>query len=213
MEEIIYEKNVNENRYSNLEDAVAFVVAFSPMLYTYGSVSLDEIEIETCSRCHLTKQINDFIAPKSKKTEIERAMLHTWNYGVSIEVRDLLIKNFNDISELDFRPCRNKNKDIVYYQLTPQHIMKPMAEQLHYRKLKPCKKCGNVQYRYKEYKNDKGWEYYYITQIALNDLKSINVTYEHFNMYFPKVVVSRQLYDYLIERYPRMEFNPMYLKN
>lgn len=57
--------NINEKRYPNINDAVAFNIAFAPMICTYGSVGWDEILHTKCSCCGLTEQVSDFLAQKS----------------------------------------------------------------------------------------------------------------------------------------------------
>ena len=120
------------------------------------------------------------------------------------------INNFN-IAEEDFRPTRNKKGDIVFYQITPQHKMVSIQSVNQIKDLKPCRKCGAVQYRLKEYKNEKGEDYYYISKEALDGLMDLNVTFEEFNGFMPRFIVSRRVYDFLIERYPRMRFIPLFL--
>ena len=82
------------------------------MAYTYGDVGWNEIDRYVCERCGLTEQYADFLAPKSTFKK-EFAILDTYHYGVSANVRNELIENF-DISEEDFRPCRNKTAYAVY---------------------------------------------------------------------------------------------------
>ena len=122
-----------------------------------------------------------------------------------------MIKNF-DVSENDFRPVRNKKGEIVCYQITPQHTMKSISSVNRIKVLKPCRKCGGVQHRINEYKNKKGFIYYYMTQDVLDDLHDFNETNEKFEMYFPLYVVSRRVYEYLVSKNPRMVFEPIFLK-
>lgn len=49
---------------------------------------------------------------------------------------------------------------------------------------------------------------------SINNLiakKTDNATYEKYEMYLPYWVVSRRVYDFLIKRYPRMNFEPIFL--
>lgn len=201
--------NRNERRYDNLSEAVAFQVAFEFMIYTYDDIGWYDMFEETCSRCRVYRQYKDFITPKANCKK-DYAILDTLDYGVSETIRNELIENF-DITEEDFRPARNKKGDIVYYQITPQHKMLPIKSVNRIKELKPCRKCGSIQHRMKIYKNRKDAEYYYITKEALEDMHDINVTYEDFEMFIPEVIVSRRVYDFLIERYPRMRFFPLFL--
>ena len=202
--------NINEKRYPNISEAVAFRIAFAPVACGYGSVGIYEIEREVCSRCRYPEQFTDFLAPKSDFKK-GYAILGTYHYGINIETRNSLIENF-DITEEDFRPIRNKTGDIVAYQITPRHTMLPIQSVNRIRQLKPCRKCGSIQYREKEYKNKEGWNYSFITQEALDDLHDLNVTYEKFEMFLPEWVVSRRVYEFLTSKYPRMNFEPMFLK-
>lgn len=61
-----------------------------------------------------------------------------------------------------------------YGNLSPSHIMKPIFDVNKIKALKPCKKCGFIQYRMKEYENDNGEPYYYISKEVLEDLHDIN---------------------------------------
>lgn len=203
--------NVNEKRYPNISKAVAFRIAFAPMLYTYDDISWYDYNEYVCPKCGLSIQTNDFLAPKSEIKK-EFAILDNLHYGVSINIRNALIENF-DISENDFRPIRNKPGEIIFYQITPDHKMLPMTSVNQTKPLKLCKKCGSVEYREKEYKNKDGWPYSYITREVLDDLHDLNETSEKFEMFLPKWIVSRRVYDFLIERFPRMNFHPLFLKS
>ena len=203
--------NINEKKYPNIAEAVAFRVAFSTMLFGYDSMSWDELEICSCSRCSKYKQYADFMAPNASCKKKDGVILSSYYYGVSISIHDELIQKF-DISEQDFRPIRNKTGDIVFYQLSPCHTMLPIGSVNRFRRLIPCKKCGSIQCREKEYKNKNGYQYSFITEEALNDLHDLNRTYEEFEMHFPKWVVSRRVYDYFAKNYPRLQFEPIFLK-
>lgn len=203
--------NVNKKRYENLNDAVAFEIAFEFMLYGYDDVGWDEYERYTCTKCGKMEQFSDFLVPKSNCKK-DYAILQSYEYGVSIEIQEKLISNF-DITNDDFRPVRNKIGDIVYYQITPQHTMKPIDSVNRMRKLKKCPKCNSVQYRINEYKNKKGFLFYYITQDALDDLCDLNRTFENFDMHSPRYIVSRRVFEFLSNQYPRMRFIPLFLKS
>lgn len=202
--------NVNEKRYPNISKAVAFRIAFAPMIYTYDDIGWYDYNKEICPKCGDSVQTGDFLTPKSRIKK-EFAILDNYHYGVSIKIRDALIENF-DIADNDFRPIRNKQMDIVFYQITPSHKIISMKSVNQTRSLKPCRECGSVQYREKEYKNKDGWPYSYISKEALSHLHDLNETSERFEMFMPKWIVSRRVYDYLIERYPRMNFQPIFLK-
>ena len=184
-------KNVNERNYPNIKEAVAFTIAFAPMVYSYGNVGWDEIEEVVCSRCGKTRQYFDFLAPSSNCVKFDGAILDSYHFGISINVKNELINRF-DISEEDFRPVRNKVGKIVFYQITPRHIMRPISDVNNFRILKPCPKCGSIQYREKEPVNDFGNSYGFISKEALEDLHDLNESCEHFEMHLPKWIVRRR---------------------
>ena len=201
--------NKNEKRYDNLSEAVAFQIAFDFMIYTYGDVGWYDIFEITCTTCRKERQYADNLVPKSSCKK-EYGRFDILYYGVSEIIKNNLIDNF-DITEKDFRPVRNKKGDIVFYQITPQHTLLPIKSVNKIKELTPCRKCGEIQYRITEYQNEKGEEYYYISKDALNNMKDINITHERFDCYMPRFIVSRRVYDYLIEKYPRMRFIPLFL--
>lgn len=202
--------NINEKNYGDLSQAVAFVIRFAFMIYSYDDIAPYEFYTKTCSTCRRIIQSKNFMTTKSRCKK-EFGVLDIMEFGVSEIIKEELILNF-DITEEDFRPICNKKGEIVYSQITPQHIMLPISSVNRVKQLKPCRKCGFTQYRMKEYENSTGEAYYYITKEVLEDMHDINRTFETFDCFIPKYVVSRRVYDYLIERYPRMKFEPMYLK-
>lgn len=203
--------NINEKRYPNINEAVAFRIAFVPMIFAYDDLSWYDTFQRNCTKCGYPEQIKDFLASKSSCKK-DYGILDILHFGVNEKIHNELIENF-DITEDDFRPVRNKVGNIVYYQITPRHTMLPINSVNRMRKLKPCKKCGSIQYREKMYINKQGYPYSLITQEALEDLHDINVTFEEFEMFIPEWVVSRRVYEFLVEKYPRMNFEPIFLKD
>lgn len=194
------------------EDAVAYRIHFTAMIYSYGSVGWDEIERYDCNRCNHTIQINDFRTPRPSCIKKDGAILDIFRFGVREEIRNELIRRF-DVSENDFRPCRNKTGDIVYYQITPQHTMLPIADVNDWKPLKPCCRCGRIQYRVKNKKAALyGDDVVFISQNALDDLHDLNCTYENFEMHLPEFVVSKRVYEFFNENYRQLLFDPVFLK-
>ena len=56
---------------------------------------------------------------------------------------------------------------------------------------------------------DKPWLKYYAEEANMHDL---NISYERFLRYSADYVISRRLYDFLTERYPRTHYFPLFLK-
>lgn len=204
--------NMNGKDMFSPEDAVAYRIHFTAMICSYGSVGWDEIETYDCNRCGHTIQINDFQASSSSCIKKDGAILDILHYGVREEIHDELVRLF-DVSEKDFRPCRNKIGDIVYYQITPQHTMLPIADVNNWRTLKPCRRCGSVQYRNKDRKTAfDGNDIVFISKAALDDLHDLNCTYEKFEQHLPEFIVSKRVYEFFETKYPRLLFDPVFLK-
>ena len=200
-----------DSLYDNIQDAKAFSLSFTNFAYTYDDCSVVDFETVICKTCKKAIQTRDFLCPKSScKKPV--SILDTYQFGISLELRDELISRF-DISEADFRPIRNKSGEIVYYQITPRHIMLPIHEENNWIPKEKCPECGGVQYEFHHFKNQKNEFYFYISQAALDDLHDLNVTYEGFRWYRPEYIISRRVYDFLTERYPRTHYFPLFLNN
>ena len=204
-------KPLMERLYDNLDEAKAFAISFTTFIYDYDDMLIDDYCSFPCECCGRMIQEKDYLAPKSNCKK-PCGILTTFNFGVSSTLRDDLIANF-DITEEDFRPIRSKKGEIVYYQITPQHTMLPLEHENKWRANKPCPQCGSYFYKNHAQENNKGEDFYYISQRAIDDMHDINVTFEKFSkFYIPHFVISRRVYDYLVERYPKTHFFPFFLK-
>lgn len=196
--------------YDNLDEAKAFSLSFTNFAYFYDDVHKPDFVNLMCDECKKSVQTKDYLFPRSSCKK-PTSILHTLEFGVSQELRDDLIMDF-DITEADFRPIRNKRGEIVYYQITPQHVMRPIHEENEWPIQRVCHQCGSVRYNRPRRENEKGEPYFFISQAALDDIHDLNVTYERFGLDIPLFVISRRVYDYLIERYPRTHYFPFFLK-
>ena len=75
-----------------------------------------------------------------------------------------------------------------------------------------CSRCGSIRYTNREQENEKGEFYYYISQGALDEMHDLNITYERFDMYMPFYVISKRVYEFLVEHFPRTHYFPFFLK-
>ncbi|MBR5460711.1 MAG: hypothetical protein IKV53_07545 [Clostridia bacterium] len=207
-------KNINEKDYSDfdLSKAVAFALRFRvPMIYGYDDMAPCKFETVLCEHCGHSVWDKEYLVPKASVRNRKFGYLDIWKYVVDEEIRGKLIENF-DITEDDFRPVRTKSGEIVMWEIAPQHVMKPIGNVNGCKKINVCKKCGWTEYSPPKYEIDDCREYYYITKEALDDMHDINFMCEEaFGQPFA-TFVSRRVYDYLIERYPRMQFAPVFLK-
>jgi hypothetical protein len=196
--------------YANLDEAKAFAISFTNFAYFYDDWENADTYIVVCEHCHKEVQYADYRMPRSNAKK-DTAILHSLEFGVSPALRDELIGNF-DITEADFRPVRNKKDEIVYYQITPQHVMLPLHEVNKWPILSKCSYCGDIRYNDIPQRNSIREHYFYITPEILDDMHDLNVTFEHFHRDYPLFVISRRLFDFLIERYPRTHYFPFFLK-
>ena len=117
----------------------------------------------------------------------------------------ILIENFDDVSEADFREVVSKNNELICYQLTPQNIMPPIHQYNNMEEFR-CSTCNNI-YWYPPVDET----IFYIDKDVLNNLKTLNYTYEHTPLDNGSIIVSKPAYDILTKNYPKMEFTPVLL--
>lgn len=130
--------------YDNLNTAVAFAISFTNFAYFYDDLEDTDTHKMVCEECFKEIQFADYRMPRSSAKK-DTAILHSLEPGVCPELKDELIARF-DISEADFRPVRTKKDEIVYYQITPQHVMLPLCEPNDWPILECCPQCGSVIY-------------------------------------------------------------------
>lgn len=203
-------KILMEKLYNNLNEAQAFALNFTNFVDIYDDNCLADFEYKICTRCNKWIQDKDYLVPKANCKK-PYGILSSLEFGVSEELRTELIARF-EITEKDFRPIYNKKGEIVFYQITPQHVMLPLAEENGWVPQKVCEECSSQKYEDSEFENEKGEEYYYISQEALRQMSDLNITYEQFGCYMPHFVISRRVYEFLVEKYPRTQYIPFFLK-
>lgn len=203
-------KKLMDRLYDNLDEAKAFSLSFTNFAYFYDDLSPWDCHTRICETCGKTIQSRDYLAPKASCKK-PTSILHSLEFGVSPELRDDLIAKF-DITEDDFRPVRTKRGDIVYYQITPRHVMLPIHQENEWIPKDPCPQCGSIQFSFHDFVNEKNQDFHYISQAAVDDLHDLNVTFECFRFYMPEYVISRRVYDYLVDRFPRTHYFPFFLK-
>ena len=208
-------KKLMDRLYDNLDEAKAFALSFTNFAYFYDDFDYADTHTKLCEVCGTSVQHGDYQMPRASAKK-PTAILHSLEMGVCPELREELIARFN-ITEKDFRPIRTKRGELVYYQITPQHVMLPLHE-VNGWPIWPeghgiCPKCGNIRYDCPAPMNEKKEEYHFITQEALDDMHDLNVTCERIgNVEIPLFIISRRVYEYLTECYPRTHYFPFFLK-
>ncbi len=202
-------KTLMEHLYPNIQDAKAFELSFTNFIYGYDDMTEYDFASSPCEICEKIIQERDYLVPKANCKK-PYGILSTYEFGVNEELRNSLIENF-DITEEDFRPIRSKRGNVVFYQITPQHVLPPICKENGWLANRPCPKCGSVCHSFHDYENEKGEIFHYISQKALDEMHDLNITYERFRFDMPLCVISRRVYDFLVERYPRTHYVPFFL--
>lgn len=203
-------RKLMDRLYSNIAEAKAFQLSFTNFIHMYDDVIENDFTTEPCETCDKAIQIKDYLFPRAS-CKRPYGILSTLEFGVNEELKNALIERF-DVTEDDFRPIRNKKGQIVYYQITPQHVMLPIYKINRWMPYPKCGRCGSQRFSTRDYENEKGEFYHHISSEALEDMHDFNITYERFDFHMPLCVVSRRVYDFLVERYPQAHFTPFFLQ-
>lgn len=199
-----------EKNWGDCSKAVAYSMNFVQMCYTSGDWAhfYDVI----CDNCEHEIQIQSFEYPKGNFSKKDYYILDMLVYGVSEKLKNDMIEF--GVSEDIFIPIYTKKHDTVLgYQIVPKNILPSTYKENGMYEYSKCKKCGRIKYeRYDKFAfmkvyNDMDFPVY-INQEAFNNLDDINALGEQPT---GSVIISLNLYNYLIERYPRLECRPVFM--
>lgn len=216
-------------RYSkeDFDAAVAYIVNFWYFADTYEDIPLAEPLFECCDKpswkyvTGMIQKTNYRIPPKEFKTKKYAKLLP--GYAVSKEVVDLLLAE-NAATMNDFLEVYDKSrKKIVSYQFAPENIFTGFAKDNNMILQDKCDNCGAENYTDIDAP-------YYISESTLSQLKCVNVTKEYSGPIIeekekenakpdercsylePWIIVDKRTYTILHEKYPRMQFIPVFKK-
>lgn len=201
-----------EKKWGDCSNAVAYSLNFVQMCYQSGSRNWDDFYTFPCNVCETPVQFLDFDYPKGSFSKKDYFILDELVYGVSEKLKNDMLKF--GISEELFRPIYTKKIDVVLgYQIVPKNILPLTYKENGMYEYSKCEKCGRIQYElydeiaFMKVYNDMGFPVY-ITQEALDAMEDINGLGER-----PEndIIISLELYNYLIEKYPRLECRPVFL--
>ena len=207
---MIYISTYAEKNWGDCSKAVAYSLNFVQMCYTSGDWS--RFYDITCDKCEYNVQNKPFVYPKGNFSKKDYFILDMLVYGVSEKLKNDML-SFG-ISEEIFRPIYTKKHDIVLgYQIVPKNILPLTYKENGMYEFSKCIKCGRIQYElydeiaFMKVYNDFGFPEY-INHEAFNKLEDINALGER-----PEnsVIISLDLYNYLIKKYPRLECRPVFL--
>lgn len=205
------------------EKAVAYQLNFVSMAYGYN----DDVSGKFFKPCcennrNLSVHFMDFEYPKSKATSRPYLQLGCFFYAVSEELKNAILEFGIDDKEEDvFRPVwTRKHNQPICYSIEPKHIIKPIAKENDLETEIICSEC-DVVWAHRRDDDYSFWEYngsgrpVYISKEVLDDFHDFNYTYEYHGpggYLVREVIVSKRIYDFIINLYPRAEFRPVLIK-
>lgn len=204
-------KSFAERKWGSCKGAVAYCLHFTKMCYGYNSDCTNDYMKSNCDYCEHNKiQYREYEYPKIDFSKKDFARLDTCEPVVSERfMRDMIAFG---ISENCFKAVYNKKHSlIVGYQLTPADKLSDFAEINAYKVISECRHCGHKQYELDDelcfFDANKGFGYpLYINEKALSELENMAAT-----VFSNDILISLEFYEYLLERYPKLECKPVFL--
>lgn len=206
-------KTFAEKNWHNCENAVAYSLNFVQMCYGYGSDSIDQYVRSSCKYCENDSiQFRDFEYPKGQFSKKDYFILDSSDYAVSDALKQYMIDY--GVDKKVFRPIYTRKHDIILgWQIAPRCILPDTFEINGFTKKIICNKCNYSRYtllsRFSSLRVYNGLGYPdFINQEALNVLNKnkIAITSDKLSVY-----ISLDLYNHLLEEYPRIECRPVFL--
>ncbi len=203
-----------EKKWGNCSKAVAYQFNFVKLVYRYSADCYDDY-FHLCPKCkNEIKQKKDYEYPKSSfPKNKDYYLLDTYDSGVSEKLKNDMLEF--GIAESNFRPIYSrKHNEILGYLVTPKNMLPSITENNVERQIFYCKHCKTKKFEvddsYFDAYNRLGYPVY-ISKEAFDKMEHINCLDGEVGSY--TVIVSLELYNYLIEKYPRLECRPVFLGN
>lgn len=205
------------------KEAVAYQLNFVSMCYGYSHDGHENYFKECCEMCKtLSVHYKDFEFPKAnmKKPYMQ---LDSYFYAVSEELKNAIIEfGIDDIEKDVFRPIWTREHDKpIGFSIEPKHILKPIFKENNYELETICPNCNVIQAFIRDDDLTGRKDYngmgrpLYISKDVLEDFHDFNYTCEFFGpggYLLREVIVSKRIYDFIINLYPRAEFRPVLIK-
>ncbi len=158
-------------------------------------------------------------SPKGGFSKKDYFKLAIDGFGVSEKLKNNLVSY--GIDESIFRPVTTKSNNVLGYQLVPKTYLPHIYGINDTRVIYTCPECGEqkfeVMYYGGDYDIDSEFDNRayngmgYPTYICEDSLKIINKEKIVSTREFNNIIVSLDLYNYLIKLYPRLECRPVFL--
>lgn len=203
-----------EKKWGDCSKAVAYQFNFVKLVYRYSADCYDDY-FYLCPKCkNEVEQKKDYEYPKSSfPKNKDYYLLDTYDSGVSEKLKNDMLEF--GIAESNFRPIYSrKHNEILGYQVTPKNILPSITENNAERQIFYCEHCKikkfEVDDSYFDAYNRLGYPVY-ISKEAFDKMEHINCLDGEVGSY--TVIISLELYNYLIEKYPRLECRPVFIGN
>lgn len=199
-----------EKKWGNCNNAVAYQFNFIQFCYGYETDCYDDY-YSLCDKCgYAINQKKDYEFPKSGFSKKDYYILDTYDYGVSTGLMQYMV-DFG-VSKDNFRPIFTRTHNIILgYQVTPMYTLNSISELNKGKRQLKCKYCQRCEYEFPENLTAyKGLGYpIYISEKTLEEIETHHIT-KTFE-YKEDVIISLELYEYLLNRYPKIECRPVFL--
>lgn len=203
-----------EKKWGDCSKAVAYQFNFVKLVYRYSADCYDDY-FYMCPKCkNEIKQKKDYEYPKSSfPKNKDYYLLDTYDSGVSEKLKNDMLEF--GIAESNFRPIYSrKHNEILGYQVTPKNILPSITENNAERQIFYCEHCKTKKFEvddsYFDAYNRLGYPVY-VSKEAFDKMEHINCLDGEVGSY--TVIISLELYNYLIEKYPRLECRPVFIGN
>lgn len=203
-----------EKKWGDCSKAVAYQFNFVKLVYRYSADCYDDY-FYLCPKCkNEVEQKKDYEYPKSSfPKNKDYYLLDTYDSGVSEKLKNDMLEF--GIAESNFRPIYSrKHNEILGYQVTPKNMLPSITENNAERQIFYCEHCKTKKFEvddsYFDAYNRLGYPVY-ISKGVFDKMEHINCLDGEVGSY--TVIISLELYNYLIEKYPRLECRPVFIGN
>lgn len=206
-------KTYAEKIWGDCGKAVAYQLNFVTMCMINGDYWTDSFASSTWHKAHFDKQIKPYKYPKGAIPK-NRDYFRMIGYHCAVSEKLKMDMVEFGASNNDFLPILNKNDntEIIGFSLLPKNTLPPIANLNKMKKRILCKECGLISYEHSdnlfslEVYNGCGYPVY-IDENILSKIQPINRLYESET----DIIISLDLYNKLIKKYPRFECRPVFL--
>lgn len=204
-------KTFAEKNWGDCSKAVAYQLNFVKLCYCNDMYN--DFWKSDCPHCDIKKiQFRNYEYPKSSIPKKKDYFQTDINYDMV--VKQELMEHMLEfgVSKENFRPIYTKNhNEILAYQITPTTRLNALPNENGYKVIEHCDYCDSSKYEVDEkILNDCVYSRVgyplYINETELHKLKDIAVIDG-----YGDIIISLDLYNHIISKYPRLECRPVFL--